>query len=674
MKKFLLSIVLLLVLAIGAVFGLLFTKAGNNLLKPLIESRLKAQLPVAVELKNFQVSPTNIELLLGKDSLIKVTGNVGFLDRSLDLRYFVDIKNLEDLKPLTNAALRGPLKTEGSVEGRLDDFKVVGSSDLAKSDTKYRVAVKSFEPREVIATVKDASISRLLYMVMQPPFIEGRLNVDANLKDLDPEHLKGDLQAMVKGASVDRKLMKKEFGVSLPKTTIDSVTKAKLSGKLITIDSHTLSNLAKIVAKGSIKTDPLSTDLSYVVDVKDLALLKPLTGADVRGGLYTKGKVKGDKSKTIVTGYTDLAGSKSDYKLILREYKPVNVEAKVKGAKLAKIFYMLKLPHYADAAIDATVVLSNLDPKHLSGKVLTHVKDGRTDPATLQREFDFQNARISFTATQDTVIKNAKSVSNIQIDSSVANVESKGALFDLSTGKLDATYEALIPNLDKLYFAAKQHMRGKLKITGKVQKDKNLLITAHSDTLGGAFDMKMVDNDLKATLRHIKFVELTDMLLYPRIFDSVLSANLTYDIATKHGKLNAKAVDGHILPNKMSFLLRQMANFDITKEIYKETLLTSTINDKKILSDLDMKSRLTHISSKKALVDLDREYIDAKLRVEIKKRPVYVKVRGKLKSPNISIDAGSIVKERAKKVIEKKLEKNLQNKLPGAAKGLLKMF
>lgn len=46
-----------------------------------------------------------------------------------------------------------------------------------------------------------------------------------------------------------------------------------------------MSNLFKITSSGNVIPTPLKTDLKYAVDIKELALLKPVTGADLRGAL-----------------------------------------------------------------------------------------------------------------------------------------------------------------------------------------------------------------------------------------------------------------------------------------------------------------------------------------------------------------------------------------------------
>ncbi len=673
MKKVLVAILSLVFLAGALLAGLLFTSFGNNLLKKLIEKRLQQEIPVKTTLEQFSLFPLEISLKIADDSVVKVQGSVG-LDRKIDLAYDIKITDLSHLKKLINANVRGPLNTSGTIKGSFDNMKIEGVSDIAKSQTHYLVQVQNYEPKSVDAKVRNAKIASILYMIYQPPFMHGSLDVDAKLKDLDPKSLKGDLVATIKEAIVDRKLMKKEFGVDLPATKLRSDTHAKLLGDHIDIDSKTRSNLLSLDLKGLVKPEPLYTDIDYDLKIAKLELLKPMTKADVRGRFNTHGKIKGSKKEMVVRGVSDVAASATTYRVVLNNFTPKNVVASIDHMRLSKLLYMIKQPIYADGLIKSDIRLSSLDPNNLHGKIVSTITNGKTKPTVLKKEFGLNGANITFKIDQKTNLNKTIATSDIVATTSVANLEVKGAKFDLKKTALEAPYTLYVPDLNRLYFVTNRHMKGDLRVVGEVKKQKNLLVTAHSNTLGGKIDAKLLNDDLNAKVRGVQFTKLTDMLLYNRIFSSALDADLNYNIVTKKGKLQAIAKNGRILPNKMSFLLSQMAKFDITKEVYKKTTLNSNINDKIIVSDLDMISRLTHISAKGAKVDLGNNTMYAKLRVEIQGRPVYVKLKGRLDAPSVSIDAGSIVKERAKKVIEKKLKKQLGNKIPDAAKSLLKLF
>ncbi|WP_200762498.1 hypothetical protein [Nitrosophilus alvini] len=676
MKKTLVYMVVIIFFIIAALYGLLFTGAGNSMLKPVIESKINENLPQKIKLEVFSLTPSQFEIkaVLGPSSYIEAKGSYAILDKSIDAVYDVKIKKLENLEPLIKTKLRGPFSTEGTVKGNEKKMVIKGKSDVADSDTSYSVTLSEFQPSNVEAAVKNAEIAKLLYMGVLPPFLKGKLNATVKLENLDPENLDGEIHAKVDKGTVDTALMKKDFNITLPKTEFKIYADAKLDKNIVNTDAKFVSNLAKINAKGDVDTKNLGIDIEYIVDIKELALLKPVTGADIRGAFYMKGNAKGDRKLLEITGSSNVANSKTLYSAVLKEFKPLSAKVSINGAKLEKLLYMLNRPKYAKADIDAKAMLTNLDPKKLEGNIELFVKNGITNPKVLKNEFNLTNANISFKAVQKAVIEKSIANATLKIASSVANMEVKKALFDLNSMKFGSDFKVDIPDLDKLYFATKQHLRGKLTIIGDIKKEKDLIVNAHSDTLGGTVDMKLVNDEVMKKLKGIKVTALTDMLMYPRVFDSTMDADLEYNLKTKKGVLNAKLLDGRILPNQMTFLLQQMAKFDITKEIYKETRVTSKINDKIIISDLDMQSRLTHITSKGAILDMKKNRVDAKLRIDIKDKPVYVKIKGDVNKPKVSVDARALLKKEVEKKLQKELEKKVPKEFQEPLKEILKMF
>ncbi|OQX72879.1 MAG: hypothetical protein B6D59_07250, partial [Campylobacteraceae bacterium 4484_4] len=248
-----------------------------------------------------------------------------------------------------------------------------------------------------------------------------------------------------------------------------------------------------------------------------------------------------------------------------------------------------------------------------------------------------------------TRLAGTKAISDVDFLTSIARLKSKTLTYDISDGSLTTDYNLHVPNLDDLYFVTNQHMKGKITVTGDVKVAKNgVEATAHSDTLGGAFDALFKNNKASVKIKNIQTVALTDMLLYPHIFDSRANMNLDYDTVTQLGTLHAELLNGQILPNKMSFLLRQLANFDITREVYERTTLDTKIEKKKLHSDLYMKSKLTEITSKNGLIDLEKQYIDTKIDVKIRKMLLPVVIKGKLTDPEIKVDSKGVMKAKAK--------------------------
>ena len=677
MKKFLIGLVSILVILMAIVYGLLFTSFGNSMLKPIIEAKINEKLPQKISLQTFKLTPSTLNLLIKVDqnSKIEAKGGYSLFKQSFDIKYLVDIDDLSKIAPLIGTKLQGPFETDGSVKGGKEKLNIVGKSSVVGSRTTYYVVLEDFKPKNVKAEIKDAKLAKILYMLSQPVYADADININADMDSLDVDNLEGKIKATMENGHTFPKVLHKEFNLTGAnvsfKLNADSNIKSSIAKSNLIVDS----NIAHAkIENAVVDIKKQSFDINYLVDVKKLSNLAPLIGIKLNGPFETDGSVKGDKKRLKVVGKAKVVGSNTNYDLTLKNFKPKNAKIDIKDAKLAKILYMLSQPIYADASIDVHADMSSLDMNDLEGIVKTRVKNGYTFPKVLHKEFNLTDAKIGFSANADTNIKKSIAKTKLNVDSTVAKVNVQNAIFNIKKNSLTSDYTVYVPNLDKLYFATKKHLKGDIKVTGDVKKDRDLVLTAHSDTLGGKVDAKLINNDFTGKIKGIEIVELTDMLIYPRIFDSSANADIDYNLLSKKGNIHANLLNGRILPNKVSFLLNQMARFDITKEIYKETKIDSKIDNRTIVSNLDMNSRLTHISSQNALLDLDKNYVDAKLQIDIKKTPVFVKIKGNINKPKIGIDAKSLIKTKAKEKIKKEIEKKIPSKLKDKVNNILKMF
>ena len=418
-----------------------------------------------------------------------------------------------------------------------------------------------------------------------------------------------------------------------------------------------------IEAGGTMNLFSQNVDGNYRLQIAELADLQKMIGQKLNGPFHTQGTVKGDRRMMHIDGTSDVAGSATEYHLALREFEPENLEATIGHLKIDRLLHMVNQPIYAEGDVDVKAQIPNLEIKNLKGTIVTKVRKGLVHPVPVKRDFNLSiPSDLTFAADIHTRLAQTKAISKTDVRTSIAKLLSRKVTYDLAQGSLDTDYTLNLPDLNKLYFLTGQHMRGAMKITGDVKTSKTLIqATAHSDTLGGAFDALYKNGKANVKIKNIQTVALTDMLLYPHIFDSRANATIDYDTQRKKGSLHAELLDGQILPNKMSFLLKQMANFDITREIYERTTIDTDIDNKRLTSDLYMKSRLTEISSKQGVIDLEKETIDTTLDIKIRKMMLPVHLVGPLTKPKIEIDKKALLKSKVQEEIQKRLPGKLQN-------------
>jgi len=184
-----------------------------------------------------------------------------------------------------------------------------------------------------------------------------------DLTDLDPQHLQGRATLDMSKGRVFPTLMKKAYGITVPKSDFSSRFNADMMGEKIDYTLSFLSNLATIDSKGSFAPATFASDIAYDLNIKELALFRALTKAPLRGPFATSGKINGDKKAMRIEGRSDIAASQTSYDIALKEMKPETLKARVKKARLEKLIYMAGQPGFASGELNVDIGLEDLDPE-----------------------------------------------------------------------------------------------------------------------------------------------------------------------------------------------------------------------------------------------------------------------------------------------------------------------
>lgn len=661
MPRLLLIITSSLLLIIGLVYTIAFTSVGNKLLRPVIESKINENSPIPLTLDEFVLRPDRFKSLiaLDKDNSILVQGDYSLFSQDFDIKYLIMLHKLSSLNTVAKRSLSGELLSDGRVHGTPDLFKIKGKSTLANSDTDYAIIIKDMKLDKAAIKLKDASLKALLAMAGEKPYATGKLDLHVQLNDLNPNTMQGTVLLDMKKAKLDADVLKKEFGLTLSRTSLQASAKANLSGNTLDYQCHINSELATLLSKGMIGVDQMAVNSDYKIDIKELALLKSLTKAPLRGPFSTQGTVKGDKKSLNIQGKSDLASSQTNYLLQLKEFAPSHINAQIKNAELSKLLYLIGEPSYAKGKLDLKADISSLTP--LNAKINASVKKGITHAKVIKKSFDIELPYTSFEFNSDATVVNDKVDATSKLTSNLANLEMKKTSYDIKRSSLATDYLLFIPSLAKLEPVLKRKLKGQVAANGEIKKDKHLTITAHSDIFKGKINAKIIDEKINADFKQIHAIEVLKMLQYPQVIDAPIQGQFAYDTKIKKGKLDATFENAVLSRSKMTDLIGPLTNSDLTKERFSKGTLVSSIDKEIIDSKIQMQSKKASLNSKKFILDTKKDLIDAKFSIMVKKYPGDIVVKGDINAPKVTLDAKSMitpeVKEKAVKEINRFLKK-----------------
>jgi len=647
-----------LITILAAVYIVAFTPFGNGLLKPTIESKIQQQTKLESKLTTFSLNMSEFEIVLelSKNNNISIKGTYSLFSQAFDMTYSVEMKALQELKSLTNAQLKGRVFTNGTIRGDAAFITIDGVSDIAKSDTSYHIELTEFNPTSIIAKVKKANLLSLLELGGQKPYASADIDLDVNFKNITPHALDGDILLQTHKGKIDTKLMKSDFDVVIPRTAFNMNLDAKLKGDDVNYVYKLNSNLAKITSSGTITPQPLTLDVKYGLNIEELAVLKPITNADVRGAFKLNGTAKGTKDNLKVNGKSDVASSETAFNITLKDFKPATVNATVKHLKLQKLLYMVKQPHYTDGNLFLDIDISDARADTLKGLVVSRVENGLLDSKYMSKTYEFKSKMPKTTFNMKTTTKLNGSVADTKVDfnSNLVTLDVKQARFNMKDGSIATDYLVNVKSLERLFFVSQRHLRGGISVNGEFKKAKDLDLTIHSKIAGGKIDATLHNDDFHTDLKSIQTLDALHILMYPEVFKSTLVGTLDYNLAKEKGVMKADLVDGKFTKNQMLTLIKQYAHTDLYKERFKGNV-KADIKKENIVASLDLKSNKSSIKTKNTKLNSKTKKINSKIDINANGNPIVITLTGNVTSPKVKIDAEKLIKKEAEKAITKEL-------------------
>ena len=664
MKKIFLSLSLIIILILGSIYGLLFTKFGNNIVSSYIEEKVNLdQKDVKLKVNDFTLTLNylNFDAWINDNSKINISGDLSLFKKSVDLKYDIKINDLSTLKNLTRQEFKGPFVTNGIFIGNEQEAIIQGTSDIARSQTRYYFNLEDFEPRNINIQVKNAKIEDLLTLLNKPIYAKGDLNVLADIKNANISNLDGIFVSKISNGKIDNEVMNKEFNQTLASPiSFNGEMNALLSPNKAEVKTNLTSSLINIfMDKTVVNLLTNQIDSDYKIDIKNLNKIEGIIAKKLNGEFTTKGNLKAFDETIKIEGDSNVFESNVKYNTELTNYKPSYIKFSVENAKLEKFLQMLNEPIYAlgDFNIQGEIKNANLDK--LDGNISSKITNASIVNEVTNTVFK-QNLKekINFDLNIDTSLVPNQAVSKASLQTTIGNLTSQNSVYTFTDDSFNSDYLLNIPALEKLKDILNMSLKGNIDINGDItNKEDSLLLTGKSNTLGGTFDFDLKNDKLNANLKDIDVQELSAMLDYSKIFNSKANFTLDYDLLLKKGELVGKLINGHFLSNNFSLLLNQLGKFDLNKEVYETLDINSQIDNRILTSDVIMKSANTQIDIQDSILDLEQKLIDAKINAVVKDKKFIIDVKGETSNPKISLNAKDLLKEKIDKQLEKKRNK-----------------
>lgn len=658
MKKFFIVFFILILFFIFSIFGILFTNYGNSLVASYIENRVNNEqdkVELKVDKLSFTFKTLDFNARINDNSYLNINGNFEIFNRKVDLKYDIKINELENLKNLLNYDFKGSFFTNGSFVGDEKNSIIKGVSNFASGETNYNINLVDFEINNVILNSKNLKIEEFLSLLNKPIYSKGILNIDTNINNFKSKNINGNLVVNVEKGFLNNEVVNKEFNQTLSSNVS---FESKISSTII--ENKAISNINLNSSLFNIIFEKFELNLlnseyfgEFNLFVKELQKLESFIGKKLKGEFNSKGLLKSANNTISVEGFSNILESESNYKIYIKDRALDTLEFKIKDAKVENFLKLLDEPVYAMGDLEASGKINNL--KELNGNSLITLKNIKLVNEVINAVYNQNiNETIILDSKIDTIFENNSAISNIDTKSNIANLNIKDLIYDFKTSNLVGKYNFTSDDLSKLKDFTKTTLKGDIKIDGNIKTNNNkLILDGKSNIAKGNFDFILNDNILDINLKDGNMRDLLILINQKDNFDAKVNMELNYNLFTKKGDLIADFLNGHFLENDFTKLVKQFANTDLTKEVYKTSKLNTKIDDKVLTSNLFMQSQRSKIEVNNSKIDLEKNLISAKIDTEIKDNKFSVSLENDLHNPALSFDLKDVLQKNIDKLGEK---------------------
>lgn len=368
MKKFfkiLGIIVAVLLIVLGSVLFWLFSSSGNAFLKDKITQIANEKAPIGLEFTHFKLGFGEYAFAITdkQQSQIALSGKYSLLTLNTDAQIVVAIKDLSVYEKLINMRLNGGVSIDGNVSKKGSNLAIKANINAFNSAVNADVLLENYAPKRLfIKSQEGLSVESLLHFLNQPKYATGRILLNA---DMDISNLKapsGGFKVVSSAITPDTALLKKTFGLVLPKDSIALAINGVAKGESIV--TMLLANASYL----NITTNNLQASIKDFSSNGDIALKVQNIGFNdfmLQNPIHADLQLKSTKSADQVANVAlNLFSNPIITHIAMPNYTPKKVQVSADDLSIKEILALgSKYADIADLNADGSVFISAIVDK-----------------------------------------------------------------------------------------------------------------------------------------------------------------------------------------------------------------------------------------------------------------------------------------------------------------------
>ncbi|EKP7008927.1 hypothetical protein P4A22_000456 [Campylobacter jejuni] len=594
MKKIFYGVIAFVVVLLIAIYTILFTSFGNNIVANIAQKKIKESAGLDVNITHFNLRFSSLELQANIANMadFNLKGALSPFKLGFDLDYLISL-NQNYAKNL-GLNLNQNLSFGGKIQGKASDFTLDGKGYLLGSNVLLNARMYNYSPIALNLDAQNLKIEEILHLLSYPSYAKGFLNAQAKIS---AQNLKPDGNIIIKldTSYINYEAIKKDFSLDLP---LNSNPKAEILANVKEDKIYAVSkiyndylNLQTQKTLYDISKNALSTDFN--LSIPSLVKLEKLTKTRLNGSLDVIGQTS-VVNNALSSLNAQVIGLGGEVKASLKNNK---IFADINEASLEKLLALAGYGALVSGNLNAKLLNADLDFSNFDLEAKINNAKINTNELKKIAKIELPNAIFSFDAKANA--KNSNISYNALLASNLLNIKKLQGTYNLKNSELNTDLNAFIDDLSQFSAIAGQKLQGKADLTAKAHiigtQVQNLNANANladgvikADSNGKKLDLSKLfvitgmPNyasgivNAKVNLDNIDFNNLNgkanleakgilNAATLSKILNKNFPNNTSYDLNTKINFKNNIAQFDSVLNSSLADLTKLQGSFDISK-------------------------------------------------------------------------------------------------------------
>ncbi len=563
----------------------------------------------------------------------------------LNATFALDMPSLSALEPITKQKLQGKISADANLQTKAGELSLLNAKISGLGGTVNATLKES----KIDAQIKGVRLEQVLKLAALPPLAVGQIDGVARISNA-LKNPSGDANLQVGRATAKKDEINKFVTSANLKKDIDFLGDAKIKfdgsrADLTAILNSEALKVSKLAATYNMKSGDMDGSLKA-----EIPSLDTIFGSNLNESLSVIASAKTSAGK-VIGANADINGLGGAAKIAL---KGSNLNAEVKNIDTKSLFLLANQKPLFGGNLNANFAFDSVEAQNLNGKGEIAISNGVLNAKNLSELTGkkFPEA-VKFEMSAKPTITNSVAYFNSNLKSSLADLSEFKGSFDLNKFVLDSAYVANVPDLSKLEFLTGRKLLGAVSANGKIGFDKKLSATLNTNALKSQTTATLDGEKADLNMSNFAIEELLGMLGYDKFYLGRGNGVANIDLDTRVGAFRANVLEGRLAANGFTNAIKTFLGRDITNEVYRDGLITGTINGDHVKFDAQMSSPKSNFKITGGTVNTATKQINVPILANIEKTDIELTITGTTEQPKYSFSSNYLTKQLEEKVLNK---------------------